>query len=215
MAKKVTPPDISKKGIIPPVATSKKSPDRLCLDFSKFNLNCVCIPDEFNNHFKDYQHFANVSSAFLGTILPKLTSHTYDEVREGGKESKVLHFHTIDDKHLETVKSVLKEYGYLQESIKQMFEGNSIYEFSAALGHTTPARVVCHKIGDIIQPLFFDTNHHVFLNERLVKESLFYEECPMYIDDTCPYMPTDCFAVSFLDEEKIKEASGYNYSPVK
>ena len=45
------------------------------------------------------------------------------------------------------------------------------------------------------------------------RESLFYEECPTYINKQCAYMPEDCFAVEYLDEELLKERSGYSYSP--
>lgn len=51
------------------------------------------------------------------------------------------------------------------------------------------------------------------MNEKYVGDSLFYEDCPTYISGNCTYMPGDCFAVSFLDEEKVKEALGYTNSP--
>ena len=59
-----------------------------------------------------------------------------------------------------------------------------------------------------------ELSHHVYINEKYVNESLFYEECPTYISGNCTFMPNECFAVSFLDEEKIKRSFGFTNSPL-
>lgn len=194
------------------VVTSEPA-NNLIINFSKLKLTPICLHGKFNNHFKDEQHFGNVAAVFLGTILPKITSHTYNEICEGGSEGRVLHFHTIDEAHRNTVREILKEYHYPDHKIDQMFEGNDIVEFSACLGHIYAARVVCHRVKNVLHLLFFDTNHHIYMNEKYVKDSLFYEGCPAYLNDNCPYMPADCFAVSYLNEEQIKESFGYSFSP--
>ena len=194
---------------VTPVVTT----GNLIVNFSKFIITPICIKGIFNNHFKDSQHFADISAAFLGVVLPKITTHTYKEICDGSAEGRILHFHTIDDIHRKTVREILKEYRFPTNIIDQMFEGNDIVEFSASLGHVYPARIVCHKVKNELYPLFFDTNHHIYMNEKYLKESLFYEECPTYINKQCAYMPEDCFAVEYLDEELLKERSGYSYSP--
>ena len=184
-------------------------------DFSKFKLSPICLRGEFNNHFKDQQHFCTVAAEFLGKILPKISSHTYSEICEGSQEGRILHFHAIDKSHQLIVQRILSEYGFPKTTIEQMTEGKDVFEFSAALGHTYAARVVCHKDENILYFLFLDTNHHIYINERYVNESLFYEECPAYNDKKCNYMPADCFAVGCLDEQKISDSFGYSASPIE
>ena len=185
----------------------------LVIDFSSFKLDPICLSGKFNNHFKDTDHFASIASYFLKNILPKITSHSYKDICEGGVEGRELHFHTIDDSHKELVREVLEKYSFPDSKIEQMFEGNSIFEFSAILGHTYAARVICHKVDNILQLLFIDTNHHIYFNPKYTKESLFYENCPIYAQGSCNYMPFDCYAVSYLDEKKVAESFGYTTTP--
>lgn len=213
--KQIVPPRLNKESnsISDRIKRTKEN-NRLMVNFEKFNLTPICIRGRFNNYFKNTQHFSDIAADFLGKILPKITSHTYKEICEGSQEGRVLHFHTIDKKHQELVCDVLKEYGFSQQTIEQMSEGNDLFDFSATLGHIHAARVVCHKVDNILYFLFLDTNHHIYMNEKYVKESLFYEDCPLYSDDSCNYMPMDCFAVSYLDEQKFRETMGYVVTPV-
>jgi len=187
--------------------------DRVIVDFSKLNITPICINGKFNNHYKDDQHFARVAASFIGTVLPKITSHTYKEICQGGSEGKVLHFHSVDDVHRKTVREVLEEYKVPSHVIDQMFEGNDIVVFSASLGHVNAARIVCHKVNNVLYLLFFDTNHHIYMYEKHVKESLFFEYCPMYQSELCPYMPSECFVVDYLNEDLLRESYGYSSSP--
>lgn len=206
----------SPKTIEPQKLTSRISSGELeknlTLSFSKFKIQPISIKNEFNNHFKDEQHFSKVMAAFLGTILPNITSYKYNDIREGGSQNKTIHFHTMDDKHMKLVYKVLEAYGYSRSKIIQMEEGGALFSFSASLGHNCPARVVCHKIDNVIYLLFFDTNHHIYFNEKYVKESLFYESCPNYLSEQCDYMPENCFAFQYLDESKIASSLGYKYN---
>ena len=210
-------PTFSRSGRIPEnvVSDFHLQPNRLIADFSKFKLSPICLRGEFNNHFKDQQHFCTVAAEFLGKRLPKISSHTDSEICEGSQEGRILHFHAIDKSHQLIVQRILSEYGFPKTTIEQMTEGKDVFEFSAALGHTYAARVVCHKDENILYFLFLDTNHHIYINERYVNESLFYEECPAYNDKKCNYMPADCFAVGCLDEQKISDSFGYSASPIE
>ena len=100
----------SNKKIVPPVLGGTKKPlggiikpteesDKLRMDFSRFKFSPICIKGKFNNHFKDEQHFYNVAVGFIGTILPKISSHSYSDICEGSLEGRVIHFHTIKDEH--------------------------------------------------------------------------------------------------------------------
>lgn len=209
--KKVIAPNIDKtiSGISNKVRVTDEIKN-LTVSFSMFQLEPVSINGKFNNHFKDEQQFNNIVANFLGIVLPKITSHTYKEICEGTYEGRILHFHTIDDEHRRMVREVLKEYHFADYKIDQMFEGNNIFECVASLGHINAARIVCHKVDDTLYPLFWDTNHHIYFNEKYVRESLFYEHCPQYLNEECLYMPVDCFAVSYLDEERYKESFAYD-----
>lgn len=211
---KVIPPNIEKfQSALARKVSVPDNPDNLTVSFAKFKLEPICLRGKFNNHFKDNQHFCSIAANFLGTIIPKITSHPYKEVCEGSSEGRALHFHTIDESHREIVREILKAYNFADYVIDQMFEGNDIFEFSASLGHIHAARIICHKINNVLYFLFLDTNHHIYFNEKYAGESLFFEDCPMYINNVCEYMPSECFAVSYIDEEKLKEGFGYNTAP--
>lgn len=213
--KKVIPPQFNHsqtQSTKIPKQKSDKSEKLLSISFEKFHLKSVCLDKKFNNHFKDKSHFAAVAASILGVTLPKVTSHTYKELSEGGTEGNGIHFHTVDKRHLETVREILSTYGYKEPEINQMFEG-SIIQFSGITGHTYVTRVICHKVDNILYPLFLDTNHHIYINEKYVEESLFYEDCPVFQQENCKYMPSDCFAVGYLDLEKLKESFGFTESP--
>lgn len=193
--------------------TSAAHTNNLIVNFSKLNLTPVCIKGKFNNHFKNDQHFASITANFLGVVLPKITSHTYKEICDGGSEGRALHYHSVDEDHRKNIREVLEAYHIPTHAIEQMFEGNNIVQFSASLGHIYPARIVCHRVDNVLHPLFFDTNHHIYLNEKYVRDGMFYEKCPEYLSGQCPYMPTDCFAFGYLNEELLKESYEYSFSP--
>jgi len=211
--KKVTPPILTTRNKIEDKLNMDIQHSCMSLNFSEFNIKPICLREEFNNHFKDNEHFASVMACFIGKILPSITSYKFSDICEGGSQNKTIHFHTVDDKHLELVKKILKEYGYKESRIDQMIEGGPIFSFAASLGHVYPGRIVCHKIDNIVCLLFFDTNHHIYINDGLVKESLYYENCPKYNENKCSYMPSECFAFDYLDEKKLAESFGYKYMP--
>ncbi len=211
LERKVVPPEgKGKKNKIQNRTSLPVASEKLTVSFSKFQISSVSLKKKFNNFFKDEEHYIRVSSDFIGKILPKITSHTFNEICEGSWEGQTLHFHSIDDKHRKAIREVLEEYNFPQKDIDQMLEGNSIFECSAILGHAYPARVVCHKIDNVLEFLFFDTNHHIYMNEKFLGETLFYEECPIYQYGKCTYMPAECFAVGYLDETKLRKSYGFD-----
>ena len=211
--KRISSPQNFSTPTIASKVTTTTSSENLSINFSLFKLDPICIKGEFNNHFKDESHFHAIATSILGKILPKITSHKFSEVCEGGIEGDEIHFHPVDESHQEIVRDILTEYGYKKPRIDQMLEGSDIFQFSATTGHTYAARVVCHKIDNVLYLLFLDTNHHIYMNQKYVKESLFYESCPVYLNSNCRYMPTECFAFEYLDLNKLEESYGYNLSP--
>lgn len=210
--RKVAKPNFRSKNLIgeqsPPVESGN-----LTISFSKFNLDPVCLRGKFNNCFKDQEHFCAVATSILGKALPKVSSHKYSELCEGGTEGSGIHFHIIDKDHQRLVRDVLEAYGYKAFEIDQIFEGKDLIQFSGTLGHVYPTRVVCHKVRNTLYLLFLDTNHHIYMNEKYVEESLFYEDCPTYLEGKCHFMPSECFAFGNIDVAKLEESYGFTLSP--
>ena len=102
--------------------------------------------------------------------------------------------HFEDESHQEIIRDILTEYEYKRPCIVQMLEGSDIFQFPATTSHTYAVRVVCYKIDNVLYLLFLDTNHHIYMNQKYVKESLFDESCPVYLNSNCRYMPTEGFA---------------------
>lgn len=154
---------------------SVENTSTLSINFSKFQLNPVCLKGTFNNHFKDGEQVQGLLSEFLGKILPNISSQTYEGLQ---REAKQLHFHTIDEKHRRIVREVLKEYNFSDIVVEQILEGNNLCEFSASLGHKIPSRAICHKVGNVLYLLFLDVNHHIYLNQKYVGESMLFKHRP-------------------------------------
>lgn len=197
------------KGLNQTIPKALKNPDgKVKFDFSKFTLTPQKQSD-FNNFFKNESQFTAIAWGLLGVCLPKVSQHTFSQLTHS--ESKQMHFHILDNEHCEKVKKILSDYSFSTEEINQLVDENSIFEFSAIMGHVYPSRLICSKIDDIIYPLFLDTNHHIYFDKKYGDDTLFYEFCPAYQCDQCKYMPDDCFAVSYLDEDKLNETFENNW----
>ena len=183
-------------------------------NFSKFHFKSISIKN-FNNCFKDKAHICDVAVNLLGKTLPIISGYKYGELCAGGADLNGLHFHVIGERERDTVRRVLREYSFSTTDIEQMNEGNGLVQFSGTMGHVYPIRIVCHKYENVLYLLFVDTNHHIYINESKVKETLFYEECPEYIEGTCHAMKylDECFAFGYLNVEKIRETYSYTESP--
>lgn len=208
------PEKASEKRIQNPSKSLNIIDHNITFDFSKFQIKPVKAKD-YNGFYRDNESIRMVLCGLLGQILPKLSSTRMTQLVSGDRDIDVLHFHPIDEQHLNIVIDILIAYGFAKEDISQMCEGNDLICFSAVLGHVNPARVVCHKLNDIgvLQVLFIDVNHHIYINDRYVKDSIFYETCPNYLSGSCSYMPQDCFAVSYLDEKKYCDSFGLSCEP--
>jgi hypothetical protein len=180
-------------------------------NFSRFNLKSININKMFNNHFENSDVCLKILSALIGGIFPKLSQYTITELIGNRLCADVFRFHKIENENRDAVFSVLREYGFKQEDIDQMSEGNHVYQFSGILGGTAP-RVVCELVDSTLFLLFIDVNHHIYINERHAKDGLFYEYCPININSVCYNMPHNCFAFDYLDEEKLRASSTYEYS---
>lgn len=182
-----------------------------CFNFRYFKTKSISQKD-FNNHFKDESHYQCVIDSFLGTILPTISNMTTTELVSGGRFSQQFHFHKVDRSKYDRIRTILQAYMFNDEQIKQFLDGENIYQFTGNLaGHDVESRIICEFINGIIYVLFFDTNHHLYLDKSKTGESFSFSYCPFESNHTC-YYSINCFAKSFLDFDKINETYGYSYS---
>ena len=74
MSRVIVPEIRSKKSV-----RNNTSPDEgasLVFTFAQFNLKPINIRYEFNNHFRDEQHYVEKISTFFGLALPLLSQET-------------------------------------------------------------------------------------------------------------------------------------------
>lgn len=142
-----------------------------------------------------------------------LSNETAKELIENSVKQSTMHFHKISGKE-EILRKILKEYGFSDNKVDDIIEGERIYQFEIPFENGA-ARVIFQVIGKAFSLLFLDVNHHIYFNANKVKQanSLFYEECPVNLIGECRRMEylNTCFAFEFLDEEKITETYGYSF----
>jgi len=185
-----------------------KIEDSIYVDFRFFKAKSISINGTFNNHFRNGDDASRDLYNFLGEVLPKVCSESF--ISLSNNESKALHFHKIDVKHQDIVKKIMKSYEYSDNYIAQVL-GDNLFEFKASFDAHSPARVVAYKSDNILFPLFLDSNHHIYMNESKMGDSLFYEYCPDYIARRCNYMPDKCYAFDYLDYKKLSESFNNSY----
>ena len=191
-----------------------KSKNRIFFTFEDFRVKPINIEKEFNNHFEDQNDYINRMNKLM-EFLNMFSSYRIEDLHSGGGLKKQLHFHRVD-KNIETVEKILTTYGFNEEKIESIISGNRLYQISLEAKRSS-IRVIVEWTENIFSILFLDTNHHIYMNEKLTKNenTLFYNYCPKYEEDECEsikYMD-ECYAFEYLDHEKIRKTYGYSYSP--
>jgi len=184
------------------------------LNFRYLKATCITQKD-FNNHFKDEAHYLNVISSFIGTVLPKISTLKPNELLSGNRFSQQFHFHKVAQDKYEKVKSILKQYSFNDCQIEQFLDGEKIFQFAGNLeGHQIESRVICEYIDGVLYVLFFDTNHHLYLDKNKVGESLAYSCCPYKTGNIC-LNAYNCFAKDYLDMDKLTASYDYAYDYIR
>ncbi len=183
------------------------SRQNITFTFREFRKDCIHIPGVFNNYVLDEADFSGKLSSFVFFALPLFSQHCYRDLLDRSMGDQ-LHFHQIRDDQLDVVKQILKAYHFRDERIDSIVEGNCLYQFSSELN--TGMRVVAEKRGSLFSVLFFDANHHIYMNKALTQESgsLFYEHCPRNVQGKCATMPDTCYAFEYLDIQKLHDSLG-------
>ena len=182
-------------------------------NFRYLKTTCINI-NEFNNFFKDSDHFLCVISSFIGTILPKISDMTPSQLASDGRLNQQFHFHKVHYDKYSKIRSIMEAYAYNKTQIDQFLDGENIYQFTGNLeGGDTESRIICDYNQGVLYILFFDTNHHLYFNKSLAGESVRFSFCPFETNNTC-HNAFNCFAKAYLDYKKIEETFGYTYQNI-
>lgn len=208
--------NIPKKGGLVVKTTKGVLNEELTFTFSKFKSNCINIKNTFNNYFKSDKDYHEKMTAFVNQGLSQLSNIKGSDFFN----SKVgnLHIHSLSDKK-EILNKIFTAYEFPEKTIADFNEGESIYQLEIPSEHSE-TRVVFERIGsNLISFLFFDTNHHIYANNKLIKahNSMFFTACPVFKEGCCQIknskMP--CYMDEYFDEEKYCRSFDYAYSPNK
>ncbi len=192
---------------------SANEDSHLVFSFAQFSLKTINIKNEFNNCYKDVEHFSEKMSILLDKALPLLSKEKTSIFTAEYNKAQKLHLHKITDKR-EIVEKILKEYGFSQDSIDDIFEGDELYQLEVPYANGA-MRIVFQRTDNLISFLFVDPNHHIYFNKSKVEQagSLFYEYCPVNEKSACErmdYLGT-CYAFEYLDEDKLTASYKYSY----
>lgn len=191
-----------------------KSKSRIFFTFEDFKVKPINIEKEFNNHFEDENDYINRINILM-EFLSMFSSYTLEDLHSKGNLKKQLHFHKVD-KNINTVEKILKKYGFNEAKITSIMSGNRLYQLSLEAKRSS-IRVIVECTENIFSPLFLDTNHHIYMNEKMTKNenTLFYSFCPKYEEDRCESMKymDECYAFEYLDHKKILQSYGFKYNP--
>lgn len=193
--------------------TSPEEKTSIVFTFAQFKLKPIVLSGEFNNHYKDIDHFSEKMMILLDKALPLLSKEKASLFTKDYEKSDALHLHRVSNKR-DIVERVLKEYGFTEIAIDNMFEGQELYQLEVPYANGS-TRIVFQRIDNLISLLFVDPNHHIYFNPKKVKEagSIYYEHCPVNEKKCCSrmdYLGT-CYAFEFLDEMKYNETYGYGF----
>lgn len=199
-----------KSSVIP---TKPNFDDNILFTFQEFKFNSIDIRGKFNNHYKDENDIKEKLLNFMLFSLPWFSNEKLSNLEKNKGLRNKFHFHKIENEQLDIIKEILETYGFPTLRIESLIDGDNIYQFSPEL-RSSP-RIITERVDNKFSVLFWDTNHHIYFNEKLVNEnnSLFYEVCPTYNDGKCSYMNGFCYAFDYLDIKKIRDTLSYDLSP--
>lgn len=190
--------------------------EQLVFTFANFHLKPVNIDGEFNNFYSSENEYVDKISLLLDKALPLLSKEKATLFTQEYQKADALHLHRVNQKK-EIITKILEKYGFSQEAIDSIFEGENVYQLEVPYVNGA-TRVVFQRIDNLISFLFVDPNHHVYFNPKKVEEagSLYFEYCPVNAENGCQRLDDvgTCYAFEYLDETKYKESFGCKYDPV-
>ena len=194
--------------------------DGLSFSFKRFKKSCINIAG-FNNHFLNANHYSNVWHQFTKDTLfvisqeKRSTLFSNDNANTGALRG-YLHLHQIRQKD-SLLRKIFEEYRYTENEIDNFIEGARIYQMEIR-SNIVKTRIVFHYVDGVLYFLFFDTNHHIYMDEEKTRHegSLRYGYC--ISNDAIPCSLAygelqDCPIREYMDWKKYSESMGFAYNP--
>lgn len=132
----------------------------LCFNFADYKKQSINI-NKFNNCFQnEHECFSVINKSF------EKIKHISNCPNFYALQSDTnMHCHIIENDFKELVRSILVQYGFPSKKIEELFEGE-IYQVKIADG-SPEARLVFYLVGgNILTPLFLDTNHQLYKSKN-------------------------------------------------
>ena len=143
--------------------------EQLVFTFANFHLKPVNIDGEFNNFYSSENEYVDKISLLLDKALPLLSKEKATLFTQEYQKADALHLHRVNQKK-EIITKILEKYGFSQEAIDNIFEGENVYQLEVPYVNGA-TRVVFRRIDNLISFLFVDPNHHVYFNPKKVEEA--------------------------------------------
>lgn len=194
--------------------------DGLSFSFKRFKQSCINIAG-FNNHFENEEHYLSVWRQFTKDTLfvvsqeKRSTLFSADNATTGALRG-YFHLHPIRKKDA-LLKRIFEEYKYSESEIDNFIEGARIYQMEIR-SNIVKTRIVFHYVDGVLYFLFFDTNHHIYMDEEKTRHERSLSNgycikndaipCPMAYGD----LP-DCPIREYIDWVKYGKSLGYTYDP--
>lgn len=168
---------------------------KVCFSFEVFKGDSVKLSD-YNNYYFNLESSRNAVADFFD-MLQQMSSLTVRQLFEPSQK-KELHINKLDDDYLvDRIEEVLIN-GYLFPKKKvEQFE-KEYFEFQISDGK----RVICHRVDNIIYPLFIDSNHMICReSSRSIKAKMNFHVKSSFVKQSREDL--------FLDERVLKDVIKY------
>lgn len=179
MAYNVPRPKVKKEDLIPKQSKNNKQlieepkindNNQLSFSLKQFKIGSINIKNEFNNHFRSPAEAKKYFIDILQLLVDISNYKTSDF--SNGRFIDQKHLHKIGNEQLEILKKVLREYQYNEFFIDDLVAGERVYQISKS---KSGGRLIFELVGSVIYPLFIDPNHHIYSNDRFIKETYSYK----------------------------------------
>lgn len=101
--------------------------EQLVFTFANFHLKPVNIDGEFNNFYSSENEYVDKISLLLDKALPLLSKEKATLFTKEYQKADALHLHRVNQKK-EIITKILEKYGFSQEAIDNIFEGENVYQ---------------------------------------------------------------------------------------
>lgn len=137
--------------------------ENIIISFSPFSF-CFrsCSINGFTNYLKDDEEFHENLKLLTSFVMPHLVQYTLNDLLA----KKERHTHTLDSKHIELAKEIVKELKIQEKGQDFDFDqfcDNNINDYTLwQLGTSYGIRMICTQHKNIFYVLFMDYHHQMY-----------------------------------------------------